>query len=119
MKRDPKKPLRHDGTIRMVVENRDEQVAVSIVRPGSPADRAGIKVGDRLLSVEGRDVRGLGPGAVNYLVGREPGQSVTMVVQSPGGEPRTVTATAEPMGRPSATAANTTARPAAPAAPPH
>jgi predicted metalloprotease with PDZ domain len=66
MKRDPKKPPRFDGTIRMVVENQDGKVAVSIVRSGSPAERAGIKLGDTVLSIEGRDVRGLGPGAINY-----------------------------------------------------
>ena len=115
MKRDPKKPLRYDGTIRMVVENQDGKVAVSIVRSGSPAERAGIKLGDTVLSIEGRDVRGLGPGAINYLMGRDPGQTITLVVQTPGGQPRAVTATAEAMGRPPATAANT--RPAAPAPP--
>jgi hypothetical protein len=115
MKRDPKKPPRYDGTIRMVVENQDGKVAVSIVRSGSPAERAGIKLGDTVLSIEGRDVRGLGPGAINYLMGRDPGQTITLVVQHPGGQPRTVTATAEAMGRPSATAANT--KPAARALP--
>jgi hypothetical protein len=115
MKRDPKKPLRYDGTIRMVVENQDGKVAVSIIRSGSPAEQAGIKLGDTVLSIEGRDVRGLGPGAINYLMGRDPGQTITLVVQHPGGQPRTVTATAEAMGRPSATAANT--KPAARALP--
>jgi hypothetical protein len=72
-------------------------------------------VGDRLLSVEGRELRGLGAGAVNYLLGRDPGQTVTMVVQSPGGPARTVTATAEAMGAPPPTGA--TAKAAPPTAP--
>jgi RNA polymerase sigma factor (sigma-70 family) len=100
MKRDPKRPLRLDGTLRLVVESRDEKVRVTIVRPGSPAEKAGIAVGDAILAIDGRDVRGLGPGAIHHLLERKPGTSVALLVRSSGGDPRSVTATTEPLGRP-------------------
>ena len=101
------------GTFRMFVQSRDDRVSVALVRPGSSADRAGLKVGDRILTLDGRDVQGLGSGALHYLLARDAGKSVSLSVQSPGGEPRALTMVAEPQQRPPAPAAATP--PASPA----
>jgi len=63
-------------------------VTVRLVVPDSPADRAGIRVGDFILSVDGRDVTGLGPGAVRYLLGGRVGTMVKVVVRSSSGTTR-------------------------------
>jgi RNA polymerase sigma factor (sigma-70 family) len=67
-------------------------VAVTQVWPGSAAEKAGLTVGDVIRSVDGRDATRLGPGALSYLVHGAPGGAVALGVQSPGGEPRVVTA---------------------------
>jgi carboxyl-terminal processing protease len=56
-----------------------------------PAERAGIQVGDRLLFVDGRDVRELGTRGINYLLRGPVGSKVTLVVQTLGAASRKVT----------------------------
>jgi len=65
-------------------------VTVRVVVTGSPADGAGIRVGDSILSVDGRDVTGLGPGAVRYLAGGKVGTTVELVIKSSEGTRRTL-----------------------------
>ncbi|MFE2475632.1 S41 family peptidase [Streptomyces sp. NPDC059389] len=42
-----------------IESRRDDRIAVEKVQPGSPADRSGLRAGDRLLSVDGHAVTGL------------------------------------------------------------
>jgi C-terminal peptidase prc len=63
-----------------------------IVTPirGGPAHRAAIRAGDRILSVDGKDLTGVSlQKTVEWLRGEE-GTTFTMVVRQPGGEPRTL-----------------------------
>lgn len=55
-----------------------------------------LAVGDTIVAVEGRDVRGMGPGAVRYLLARKPGTSATFTVEGPDGQTRSVTIEAAP-----------------------
>jgi membrane-associated protease RseP (regulator of RpoE activity) len=87
------------GTLGFRPGVRDRALTVAEVRPGTPAERAGLRPGDVIVGVDGRDVRALGPGAVGVLSARKPGASVTLTVQAPGGEPRPVTLTALPYPR--------------------
>ncbi|CAM5458456.1 peptidase S41 [Streptomyces avidinii] len=41
------------------VRTRDDRITIDRVQPGGPADRAGLRAGDRLLSIDGQDVTGL------------------------------------------------------------
>jgi carboxyl-terminal processing protease len=65
--------------------------AVKGVVPGSSADRAGMRAGDRILAVDGRPY---GPERVNFrdlffVFEGSPGTSVGVTWQRPGGAPRT------------------------------
>ena len=81
------------GGIGVMVEynDQDETIMVNTVYPGSPAEKAGIKVGDYFYSVDGKTVEELGyTNAVNYIRG-EIGTTVTLVMLRDG-EKITVTA---------------------------
>jgi C-terminal peptidase prc len=63
-----------------------------IVTPirGGPAHKGGMRAGDLILQVDGKDLTGVGlQKAVEWLRGEE-GTSLTVVVRQPGGEPRTL-----------------------------
>lgn len=52
-------------------------ITISSVVPGSPAERAGLKVGDTIVSVDGRPVK-TGDELVNDIANRKPGSKVTL-----------------------------------------
>ncbi|MEU9037352.1 S41 family peptidase [Streptomyces sp. NPDC048352] len=67
-----------------VGRRRDGRIEVDRVQPDSPADRAGLRAGDRLLSVDGRSVTGLAvPDAVALLRG-EAGTPVVLGLSRDG-----------------------------------
>jgi hypothetical protein len=59
----------------------DGTVGVDDVHPGSPAERAGIAVGDRLVAAGSRPVGQLGVDALRKLLSQAPGTRVTLVVR--------------------------------------
>lgn len=63
-------PLRHDGAGWTGVDCRPDPsgVIVSAVEPGSPADQAGVKVGDLVTAVDGRSLADLTTGLSSQLV---------------------------------------------------
>ncbi|MFO0817834.1 MAG: PDZ domain-containing protein [Pirellulales bacterium] len=89
------------GYLGMTAEEHPESgiVEVVVVKPGSPAQSAGLQVGDQLLTLDGRDLRSLeqlsgslgqkGPGAkVNFGVLREGRRESIRVTLSTRPEPR-------------------------------
>jgi membrane-associated protease RseP (regulator of RpoE activity) len=72
-------------------ELRAGKVYVTEVRVGTPADQAGIRAGDRLVSVDGKSVDGLGHRARSFLIMGKPGTDLALVLESPTGNTRTVT----------------------------
>ncbi|HUK46948.1 MAG TPA: Do family serine endopeptidase [Terriglobales bacterium] len=52
-------------------------ITISSVVPGSPAERAGLKVGDTITSVDGKPVK-TGDELVNDIANRKPGSKVTL-----------------------------------------
>jgi C-terminal processing protease CtpA/Prc len=46
----------------------------------SNAAGAGLKIGDAITAIDGRDVRGFGPGAIHYLLARPAGTAVSLLV---------------------------------------
>jgi C-terminal processing protease CtpA/Prc len=70
--------------------SEDDKATVAQARPGTPADKAGVKTGDAILSIDGKDMRGLGHGVLEWYLRGKPGSPVTVTVQTPGEAPRTV-----------------------------
>jgi len=52
-------------------------ITISSVVPGSPADRAGLKVGDTIVSVDGKPIKN-GDELVSDIAARKPGAKVTL-----------------------------------------
>jgi hypothetical protein len=62
------------------------RVVVEEVVPGRPAAAAGVVPGEVVLAVDGKDVRGLGPGSVSYLVRGPAGSEVRLDLVGPRGQ---------------------------------
>jgi S1-C subfamily serine protease len=61
------------------------EVKVSSVKPGSPSERAGLKVGDLIVEMNGKPIKGAnGPAMKKALGAVEPGQTVVLKVQRAG-----------------------------------
>jgi carboxyl-terminal processing protease len=65
-----------------------DRPAVVTALDDSPAQAAGICAGDTLLSVDGRDTRGLGAADLEELLPGEPGTEVTLELRSTDGSER-------------------------------
>ncbi len=52
-------------------------VIISSVQPGFPADKAGLKPGDIITSIDGRPIKG-GDDLINDIAGRKPGSTATL-----------------------------------------
>ena len=58
--------------------------------PDSPAQRSGLGVGERILSVDGKPLAGMGEGEFEALLGHLDGTPLALVVESVAGEQRTL-----------------------------
>jgi PDZ domain len=76
---------RLDGWVGLFVGRRSGHVSVSAVSPWLPAERAGVQVGDVLVSVDGRDITGLGPRAVTFLLRGPTGTAAAVVAEDRAG----------------------------------
>lgn len=77
------------GVVFLPPEERDGfQVLFPVT--GSPAARMGLRVGDRLVEVEGRDVEGMSPDDVRRALRGEPGSTLGLVVQGLDGTKRRI-----------------------------
>lgn len=61
-----------------------EQGIITNVRPGGPAEKAGLRVGDTLISVDGRPVKGMPLPDLRDALRGEDGTTVTVVVERGG-----------------------------------
>jgi RNA polymerase sigma factor (sigma-70 family) len=95
LKGDWREQMKETGTTGLQLEPAEGGVRVAGMRDDSPAARAGLKTGELLLAIDGKEIRGLGAGAARYLMGRKPGGTVALTVAPAGGAPRTVNLTAE------------------------
>ncbi|RYE79887.1 MAG: S41 family peptidase, partial [Myxococcales bacterium] len=78
------------------VEVRDERVVVVSPIEGAPADRAGVRPGDRIVAIEGEPTRGVPLDRLVKKMRGEPGTRVQLSVLSAGEEqPRLLTLTRE------------------------
>jgi carboxyl-terminal processing protease len=63
------------------VDIRDGWITVAQPRPGSPAERAGLQSGDRLIEVDGRSMQGWTVGEARNALRGPLGTSVTLVIE--------------------------------------
>jgi S1-C subfamily serine protease len=71
------------GGIGAALDGNGGRVALGGVFPGDPADRAGLRAGDRILSVDGEPTDGMSMADVLQRLRGEPGTSVGISVQRP------------------------------------
>lgn len=74
---------------------------VCVPHPESPAAKAGIAVGDRLMRIDGVSVDGKSIFAVGAMARGRPGTEVSFVVVTGGGDERSVRVTRSPVALPS------------------
>jgi hypothetical protein len=89
LKFDPSKPNR--GRLGLNFGERDGKMVINDVLAEAPAARAGLRVGDVLISVDGHGLTDDRAAATAALRPRDPEQEIKVVVQTPGQEPRTIT----------------------------
>jgi hypothetical protein len=82
---------RLDGWIGVFLARKEDKVRISAVNAWVPATTAGVEVGDALLSVNGRDTKGLGPRSVAFLLRGPSGSSLTIELESHDGKRRQLT----------------------------
>ncbi len=75
------------GGLGMLLERVRDTTVITRVYPGNPAERAGVRVGDRVIAVEGRRVIGLPLDSVTSRVLGPPGTPVRVTFVRPGEAP--------------------------------
>lgn len=89
-----KKVVRPYVGIRFQTDHTARAVMVADVKPGSPAEEAGISVGDRIISCDGHPVNRIRD--VLNRTGVSPGQKMLVGIETPDGERRVVTIVTAP-----------------------
>ncbi|MBI5884287.1 MAG: ankyrin repeat domain-containing protein [Elusimicrobia bacterium] len=78
------KPGGNNGLVGLEVKDSSGTISVVKAVPGRPAERAGIKPGDVIVSVDGRSTEGLGLTKTVKLLRGPAGAKVVVAVQRPG-----------------------------------
>ncbi len=65
----------------MSLDSRDGWLVVTYVRVGTPAERAGIAIGDRLLEVDGTTMRDMSPSEARAAIRGAAGTRLSLVIQ--------------------------------------
>lgn len=74
------------GGIGARVRSINDYVVISEPFKGSPAQKAGLKAGDVILQVDGKDVKGKTTAELSKILKGNPGTSLTVKVERPGTE---------------------------------
>ena len=74
------------GGVGLEIVDRDEYVTVVAPLPGTPASRAGIRAGDRIIEVEGESTRGWSAQQAVQVLRGSPGSPVEVLMERPGVE---------------------------------
>lgn len=64
----------------------DNYVTITALYKDQPADKAGLKVGDKILAVDGKDAKGKTPEELDFVLQGFPNTDVLITVQRPGVE---------------------------------
>lgn len=79
------------GGVGALIRQKDDWVRIAQPYEGSPADRGGLKIGDRILSIDGKSTRGFTTEQVSALLKGEPGSRVKVTVEHLDSTQQTVT----------------------------
>lgn len=81
------------GGVGFLVEIDKESQRLSVVSPvvGTPAYNADIQTGDQIMSIQGKNTKGMAMDVAVTLMRGKPGTTVNMEVQSPDGNMRSIT----------------------------
>jgi hypothetical protein len=79
-----------DGWVGLFLGRRGGRVTVNAVSPWLAGERAGIKIGDVIVSIDGRNLAGLGAGAAAFLLRGPVGSATTLVVEDFSATRRTI-----------------------------
>jgi predicted aspartyl protease len=73
-----------DVGISAFFDNRSKRFRIVRVTPGGPADKAGIKVGDELLGIDGSEALNIGNRELDRRLSGEPGSKVSLAISRQG-----------------------------------
>jgi carboxyl-terminal processing protease len=71
------------GGIGAYIHSKEKYVEVSEPIAGAPADQAGIKAGDVIIEIDGRDIADMKSEKVSELLKGEPNSKVTLTIETP------------------------------------
>ncbi len=89
------------GGVGSLIRKKGEWVIVAQPYQGSPADRAGLRIGDKILEIDGKSAKGFTTEQVSSHLKGEPGSKVKVTVESLTGARSTATLTRERISIPS------------------
>ena len=72
------------GGIGSLIRSMDDDIYISEPYQGFPAQRAGLQAGDRIISVDGKDISGKDQEEVSTFLKGSPGSTVRIIVERPG-----------------------------------
>ncbi len=70
------------GGIGALIRQKEEYVMIAEPYKGSPADCAGLRIGDRIVAIDGKDAKGLTTSDVSKLLKGEPNTTVRVTVET-------------------------------------
>ena len=70
------------GGVGSLIRKKGDYVAFAQPYKGSPADRAGVKIGDRIVAIEGDDAKGMSTADVSSRLKGDPGTTVRLTIES-------------------------------------
>lgn len=79
------------GGIGSLIRQKEDYVRIAQPYEGSPADKAGLKIGDKILSIDGKDAKGFTTEQVSTRLKGEPGSKVRVTVEHLDGTQQTAT----------------------------
>ena len=74
------------GGIGSTIRKREDYVIISEPYKGFPADKAGLKAGDKLIEIDGKSVKGKSTQDVSSVLKGQPGVEVNLLIERPGTE---------------------------------
>ena len=80
------------GGVGSLIRKRGDWVVVAQPYKGTPSDKAGLKIGDKIVAIDGEDARGFSTEDVSKRLKGDPGSTVRVTVEKlVGGQVETVT----------------------------